>query len=145
MLCYVISNDVFQLDSYSHVSVIYNILSHNIPSCVWHIKTYAHMFYKFLFFQAEAKEGRLSYVFPCNSLIVIRSFTILWRPVQLCFMRVVLGSGDSCNLIIASLNRLVHWKVRFQSLVWLLFVSCCQMKYVKINQNRNLVFVPDYF
>ena len=29
---YVISNNVFLLDSYDHVSAIYNILSHNIPS-----------------------------------------------------------------------------------------------------------------
>ena len=27
------------------VSVNFNILSQNIPTCVQHIKTYAHMFY----------------------------------------------------------------------------------------------------
>ena len=79
---YVISNDVFHLDSYGHVSVIYNILSHDIPSCVCHIEVYAQMFCLFLFFQAEVSEGRLSY--PCISVIiqvfVICSFTILHRP-----------------------------------------------------------------
>ena len=43
-LSYVISNDVFWLDFYGHVSDIYNILSQDVPSPVWHIKIYAHMF-----------------------------------------------------------------------------------------------------
>ena len=79
------------------MSVIYNVLSHHIPNRVWHIETYAHMFYYLLFFQAEANEGRLSYVYPCVSLInqvlVIRSFKILLA--QLCFTRVILDSGNS--------------------------------------------------
>ena len=37
--------NVFYLDSYGDGSVIYNILSHDISSCFWHIKTYAHTFY----------------------------------------------------------------------------------------------------
>ena len=36
--------------------------------------------------------------------------------MQLCFMPVILDSGDSCKWIITSPNRLAHWKVRFQSL-----------------------------
>ena len=52
-----------------------------------------------LFFQAEANEGRLSYVYPCVSLrnqaFVIRSFTILHRLAQLCFARIILDLGDS--------------------------------------------------
>ena len=31
-----------------HFTFIYKILNHNIPSSVWHIKTYAHMFYALL-------------------------------------------------------------------------------------------------
>ena len=112
---------LFQLNSCVHVSVIYNILSHDIPSRVWLIETYAHMFYQFLFFQAEANEGRLSYVYSCISLLnqvfVICSFTILHRLTQLCLMQVFIDSGDSSKGVIASLNRLVHWKVRFQSLI----------------------------
>ena len=100
-LSYVFSNDVFSLDSYDHVSVIYNILIHNIPSRVWHIETYAHILSYFLFFQGEANKGILSYVYPCilliNQVFVICSFTILHRLVQFCFMRVVLDSGDSCK------------------------------------------------
>ena len=60
-------------------------------------------------------------VYPCVSLInqvfVICSFTILHRLAQLCFTRAVLDLGDSRKWIIASLNRLVHWKVEFQSLI----------------------------
>ena len=37
--------NIFYLDSYGDGSVIYNILSHDIPSSFWHIKTYAHTFY----------------------------------------------------------------------------------------------------
>ena len=40
-----ISNNVIQLDSYGHVSAIYDIISHNIPSHVWFMETNAHMFY----------------------------------------------------------------------------------------------------
>ena len=59
-------------------------------------------------FQAKANEGRLSYVYPCVSLInqvfVILSFTILHRLAQLCFMQVVFDSVDSWKLIILSLK-----------------------------------------
>ena len=52
----------------------------------------------FSFFQDEASEDRLSYVYHYVSLInqvfVIRSFTILHGLAQLCFTRVVLDSGD---------------------------------------------------
>ena len=86
------------VDSYGHVSFIYNIQSHDIPNRVWHIKTYAHMFYWFLLFQLEANGGRLSYFYTCVSLInqvsVIRSFTVLHRLAQLCFTRVSYVSPD---------------------------------------------------
>ena len=36
---------IVSLDTYGHVSVIYNILCHDIPSRVWHIETYAYMFH----------------------------------------------------------------------------------------------------
>ena len=120
MLSYVVSNNAFQLDSYGHVSVIYNVRHHNIPSCVWHRKTYGHMFYQLLFFLAEALKGRLAYVYPYVSLInqvFVTYFTILHRLTHLCFMQVILDLGDSRKRIIPSLNRLMHWKVEFQSLL----------------------------
>ena len=65
-------------------------------------------------------KGRLSEVYPCvaliNQVFVIRSFTILHRLMQLCFTQVVLDPGDSCKWIITNLNRVMHWKGRFQSL-----------------------------
>ena len=73
-----------------------------------------------LFYQVKANEGRLSYVYPCVSLInqafVICSFTILQRLAQLCFTWVILYFGDSRKWIIPSLNKLLHWKAGFQSL-----------------------------
>ena len=84
------------------------------------METYAHMFNQFLFFQARGNKGRLSYVYPFVSLInqvfVIYSVTMLQRHGKLCFKRIVLYSGDSRKSTIMSLNRLVHWKVKFQSL-----------------------------
>ena len=35
--------------------VIYNILSHDIPSHIWHMETYIHMLHKFLFFSSRSK------------------------------------------------------------------------------------------
>ena len=104
------------MDSYGHVSVIYDILSPNIPRCVWHIKTYAHVL--LVAFSSQT----LSDAYPCVSLInqvlVIHSLTISHTLALLCFTWVVLDSGDSCKWIIISLNRFVHWKVRFQGLLF---------------------------
>ena len=75
--------------------IIYHIA---ISHAVWNIKTYGHMFIS-SYFQAKANEGRLSYVYPCVSLInhvfVICSITILHRFTQLCFTGVALDLGDS--------------------------------------------------
>ena len=49
---------------------------------------------------------------------LIHSFKIFHRLAQLCFTRFVLDLGGSCKSIIASLNRLMYWKVVFQSLLW---------------------------
>ena len=77
------------------------------------------------FFHVKANEERLSYVYPCVSLInqvfVICSFTILHRVRQLCSTWVVLDLRYTCEWIISSLSRLVHWKGRFQSL-YILFL-----------------------
>ena len=106
-LSYVISNDVFSW----------------IPTVMFlSFITYTHMFYRFLFFfkLKRRKEHCLMFIAVSQSLInqvfVIRSFTSLHSLVQLCFMWVVIDSGDSNKWIIASLSRLVHWKVGFQSL-----------------------------
>ena len=76
--------------------------------------------YSFFFSRQSKWSWRLSYVYPCVSLInqvlVICSFTLLHRLVQLCFTWVILDLEDSCKWIIASLNRLMHWKIRLQSL-----------------------------
>ena len=65
---------------------------------------------------------RLSDAYPCVSLInqvlVIHSLTISHTLALLCFMWVVSDSRDSCKWIIISLNRFVHWKVRFQGLLF---------------------------
>ena len=121
MLICVFSNNVFWLDSYGHVSVIYNILSHDTPSFVWHIETYVDIWStSFYFFQAETNKADLSYVYSSLSLInqffVICSFAVLYRLLQLCFMQVPLDLGDSCMWMIANLHRLMHWEVSFQSL-----------------------------
>ena len=42
------------------MSVIFNILSDDIPSRIWYIDTYAPMFYQILYFQAELNEERMS-------------------------------------------------------------------------------------
>ena len=52
----------------------------------------------------------------CSFLCQIRSFTVLHRLTQLCFTQIILDMGDSHKCIMPSLNRLVHWKVRFSSL-----------------------------
>ena len=51
-----------------------------------------------------------------KSSFSIRSFTILDKLAQFCFMWVILDSEDSRKWIISSLNGLVHWNVGFQSL-----------------------------
>ena len=63
----------------------------------------------------------ISYVYSCvssiNQVFVICCYFTIWnRLSQLCFTRVILDLGDCHKWIIASLNRFVHWKVRFQSL-----------------------------
>ena len=91
-----------------------------IFQAVFAISRLTHICSVVFFFQAEKYEGRLSYVYPCVSLInqvfVICSFTILRRLAQLCFTWVILDFGDSRKWIILRLNRLVHWKAGFQSL-----------------------------
>ena len=60
------------------------------------------------------------YVYPYVSLInqvFVTYFTILHRLTHLCFTQVILDLGDSHQRIIPSLNRLMHWKVEFQSLL----------------------------
>ena len=80
----VTSSNIY-LDSYGHISVVYNILNHDITSRVWNIKTCAHVLLV-LNFQRRS-ERWLSFVYTCVSLInqalVIRSFTILHRLAQL--------------------------------------------------------------
>ena len=101
MLICVFSNNIFWLDSYGHVSVIYSILSHDTPSFVWHIKTYVDKWStSFYFFQAETNKADLSYVYSplllINQFFVIGSFAIFYRLLQLCFMQVPLDLGGTC-------------------------------------------------
>ena len=85
------------------MSVIYNIRSGDILNRLWHIETYAYV--------------PLALIFSLiNQVFVIRSFIILHILAQLCFKQVVLDSENSHKWIIVSVNRLVHWKVRFQNL-----------------------------
>ena len=108
------------MDSYGHVSFIYNILSHDIQRRVWHIETYWHMFCLLVLILSCRSERRKTFLCPyvslINQVLVNRSVIILYRLQQLSFARVVLDSGDFRKWIIASLNRPVYWKVGFQSL-----------------------------
>ena len=56
------------------------------------------------------------YVLLINQVFLICSFIILHRLAHLCFTQVVLNTRDFHKWIIASLNRLTHWKVGFQCL-----------------------------
>ena len=79
-----------------YVCVIYNVLSHNIPSRVWDIETFAHMFLLLLIFSSQSKQRKnVLCLFLC--FIVKSSLVILHRLVQLCFMWVILVSGESCK------------------------------------------------
>ena len=113
----------FQMMSFSWIlvvmSVIYNILSQDIPSRVWHIKTYVHA----LLVLIISRQSKPRKTVLCLSLYLIDKsglsnslfYNIKWLA-QLCFTRFILDSRDSRKWIIASLNRLVHWKIEFQSL-----------------------------
>ena len=59
------------------MTISLSFIGHSIPSCVWHIKTYTHMFYQ-LFFPTKANKGRLLYVYLCliNQELVICSYTV---------------------------------------------------------------------
>ena len=48
-----------------HVSVIYNTLSHNIPSPVWHIKTYAHVLLVLIFSSRNKQRKTVLYLYQC--------------------------------------------------------------------------------
>ena len=107
------------------------------------------MFYEFFFYQGKENEGRLSYVYPCVSLInqvfVICSFTILRRLTQLCFTWVILDLGDSRKWIIPSLNRLVHWKTGFQNLHSYFSVNFDKWSRAPFLQNTSRRLLLDIF
>ena len=98
-------------------SVIYNILSPDNPNRVWHIETCVH-YVLLVIFPHRSEQGKVHPgVSLINQALVIHSFTILQRFAQLYFTPVILDSGDSRKWLITSLNRLLYWKVEFQSLL----------------------------
>ena len=71
------------------MSVIYNILGHDIPSHVWDSRTYVHMLYWFIFFQAgEVNEGGFSYVYT--------SVTLINQVFVICYFKYYIVS---CNVL----------------------------------------------
>ena len=111
--------NIFYLDSYGDGSVIYNILSHDIPSSFLAYQDLCTYVLLVLTFSSPSKQRKTNLCFSlclidksslCNSLF----YNITWTCTVIC-MRVTWVNCIICKRIIASLNRLVHWKVGFQT------------------------------
>ena len=108
---------LFQTMFLSWIPMVMSVIYYPKPSLAYRdLRTYVLL----VIFSSRGKRRKtalcLSLCFIDESSLCNSFFHNITQICAVCFRRVVLDSKDSRKWIFASLNKLVHWKVGFQSL-----------------------------